>query len=174
MSKKSQRPRRGPAREIAVIGELFEEAERDIVQAILETSAGSEVDLYIDSAGGSIYAALAVAALIRFRKLKARAIVLSECSSSAVLIFAACERRLVAPHSVFLFHRARWRSEKDVRTDEAASWAEHFLWLEREVDRYQAKLFGVDSTTLERWTQANRYVLGSELVSLGLAEIVEV
>lgn len=173
MGKQKHRSGRKPPREISVVGELFEEAERDVVNDLLDAPPRSDVELYIDSAGGSIYAAMAIATLIRQRQLRATAIVLSECSSSALLILAACQRRLVTPRSVFLFHRARWRSEKDVRTDEASNWAEHFVWLEREVDRYQAQLFGVEQATIDRWTAENRYILGPELVSLGIAELFD-
>ena len=115
MAKKT-REKEKPA-EVAVVGELFEEGQAEIIRSLLDVPHGDEVTIYIDCAGGSVYAALAVAALIRIRKLKATAIVIGECSSSAILIFAACPKRFVTPRSAFLFHRVKWRSEKDVRSE---------------------------------------------------------
>jgi ATP-dependent protease ClpP protease subunit len=160
--------------EIAVVGELFDELEVDIVKTLLETPEGGEVVFYIDSSGGSVYSAAAIVALLRLRKLDATAVVLSECSSAAIVIFAACRRRIVTPRSVFLFHRIKWRSEKDMRREEAVNWAQHFLWLETEIDRYQADLFGKAAREIEQWIDQGRFVNGPELAKMGLAELVDV
>lgn len=173
MKKREKKPSRTRSVEIAVVGELFDEGEADIINALLDTDPGSETTLYIDSAGGSVYAALSVAALIKMRKLKATAVVLGECSSSAILIFAACPKRIVTPRSVFLFHRVKWRSEKDVRSEEAMHWASHFHWLEKDVDRYQAELFGKNKDVFTQWIDEGRFVLGPELVALEVASLWE-
>jgi ATP-dependent protease ClpP protease subunit len=65
--------------------------------------AGGDCVFYIDSAGGSVFGALAVLTMLRYRRLKATAMVIGECSSVALLLFAACRKRLVPPHSTFLF-----------------------------------------------------------------------
>lgn len=160
--------------ELAIVGELFEEEENDIIKSLLDVRPEEEVTIYFDCSGGSVYSAISISTLIRLRKLKATAIVLGECSSAAILIFATCQKRFVTPRSVFLFHRVKWRSEKDVRSDEASNWASHFHWLEREVDQYQADLFGIASETFDRWIQEGRFVLGSEMVNLGVAEMLDV
>lgn len=163
-----------PEAELAIIGELFDEAESEIVKDLLDIPPGDPVTIYIDSAGGSVYAALTIAGLIRMRKLKANAIVLGECSSSAILIFAACQARKVSPRSVFLFHRVKWHSEKDVRSEEAVNWAGHFQWLEKEIDEYQANMFGVAHERFGEWVREGRFVLGTDLVALGVAELLDV
>lgn len=160
--------------EIAIVGELFEEEENDIIKSLLEIPPEGEVTIYLDCSGGSVYSAISISTLIRLRKLSATAIVLGECSSAAILVFATCQKRFVTPRSVFLFHRVKWRSEKDVRSDEASNWATHFHWLEKEVDQYQADLFGLPSESFDRWIQEGRFVLGSEMVTLGVAEMLEV
>jgi ATP-dependent protease ClpP protease subunit len=174
MAKKRTGKSQEPPPEVAIIGELFEEGETDIVKSLLDIPPGEEATLYIDSAGGSVYAALTISSLIRLRKLRATAIVLGECSSSALLIFAACSKRFVTPRSIFLFHRVKWRSEKDVRSEEAANWASHFKWLETEVDRYQAELFGVAEKQFAEWIHEGRFVVGADLVELGVAEMLDV
>jgi ATP-dependent protease ClpP protease subunit len=171
--KRPSKKRRSETPEIALIGELFEEAEGDVVNALLDVPTGGRVTLFIDCPGGSVYAAMAIVALIRFRKLKVSAVVIGECSSSALLVFACCEKRLVTPRSVFLFHRVKWRSEKEVRSEEAAQWAEHFQWLEKEVDQYQAEMFGRPHEKFAEWIEQSRFVTGREMAELGLAEMVE-
>lgn len=173
IKKRTRRRQPEPPVEISLVGELFEDEENEIVKALLDVPPGGEVIVYFDCSGGSVYAALSVATLLKLRKLTATAIVLGECSSAGILVFAACQKRLVTPRSVFLFHRVRWRSEKDVRSDEASNWSTHFSWLEKEVDRFQADLFDVDPKVFDSWINEGRFVLGGELVELGVAEMIE-
>ena len=114
MAKTASKPRgrRGkadPPPEVVISGELDEETVGDLLRELLEVEPGGAATLYFDSSGGSVYSALAVAALIRHRRIDATAVVLSECSSAALIVFAACRRRQVTPLSVFLFHRVKWR-----------------------------------------------------------------
>src|SRR5690242_6737046 len=118
------KPRKG-ALEIPVIGDV-DDWEAEVIKTLLEVPPGGACVFYIDSAGGSVYGALAVLTLLRHRKLESTAVVIGECSSAALLLFAACHRRLVTPYSTLLFHRMRWQSEKRVGSDEAYLWAKHF------------------------------------------------
>lgn len=172
MSKPRARSRK-PAVEIAVVGEIFDENEKEIVQSLLDARTGEAITLYIDSSGGNVYAALAIANILRHRRLRATGVVVGECSSSAVLIFAACKARLVGPHSVFLFHRIKWRTEKDARSEEAAQWASHFQWLEQQVDEMQARWLGIPLEVMKSWIAEGRFVIGRDLVELGAAQMLE-
>src|SRR5438874_11220271 len=86
----ARRKKRRPPAEIAVVGEV-DDWEEDVIRALLEVPAGGECVFYIDSTGGSVYGALAVVTLLRQRRLKATAVVLGECSSATLLLFAACQ-----------------------------------------------------------------------------------
>src|SRR5262245_46278474 len=178
MAKAPKKKRRRPKAEdrvpeIPIVGEVYDEVVADVIRDLLEIPEGGEATIYIDSSGGSVYSAMAIATLIRLRKIRATGMVLSECSSAAILIFAACTRRFCTPRSVFLFHRVKWRSEKDMRREEAVNWAQHFQWLEIEIDRYQASLFGKGAEHIHEWIEQGRFVLGSELAEHGLAEIID-
>jgi ATP-dependent protease ClpP protease subunit len=157
--------------EIPIIGEV-DDWEAEVVKSLLELPPGGECVFYIDSAGGSVYGALTVLTLLRYRELTATAIVLGECSSAALLLFAGCRRRLVTPYSVLFFHRMRWQSEKRVGSDEAFLWARHFEELEKEIDDLQARLFGAAEERVRAWTRASQYVTGAQLVEAGLAEMI--
>jgi ATP-dependent protease ClpP protease subunit len=161
-----------PPGEIAVVGEV-DDWEEDVVKALLERPAGGECVFYIDSAGGSVFGALAVLTLMRHRRLGGTAVVLGECSSAALLLFAACRRRWVTRYSTFLFHRMRWQSEKRINSREAVHWARHFDEMERDVDDLQVRLFGAAEEQVRAWTDEGRYVTGPELVAAGLAELLE-
>jgi ATP-dependent protease ClpP protease subunit len=162
-----------PPVEIPIIGDV-DDWEADTIKALLDLPLGGECVLYIDSAGGSVYGALAVLTLMRHRRLKGTAIVLGECSSAALLLFAACQHRLVTPYSTMLFHRMRWQSEKRVGSSEAFLWARHFESMEKDIDELQVRLFGKAAEQVQAWTDGGHYVTGTQMVAAGLAELLEV
>jgi ATP-dependent protease ClpP protease subunit len=162
-----------PPPEIPVIGEV-DDWEAEVVKALLDIPAGGECVFYINSPGGNPYGALAALTLMRHRRIEGTAIVLGECSSAAILLFAACRRRLVTPHSIMLFHRMRWQSEKRVDSGEAYLWARHFEQMEKDLDDLETRLFGVAVEQVRAWRSSGQYVTGGELVAAGLAEMLEV
>ncbi len=171
MAKKKKEP--AEVAEIAVIGEV-DDWESDVVKDLLGVPAGGECAFYIDSAGGSVFGALSALTLLRYRKISATAVVIGECSSAAILLFAACQKRLVTAHSTLLFHRMRWQSDKRVAAGEALLWAQHFDELEKGIDDLQARLFGAGEEQVRAWTLAGHYVTGPQVVAAGLADLLEV
>src|ERR1700722_16165290 len=91
-----------PVTEIPVIGEV-DDWESDVVKELLDIPAGGACVFYIDSAGGSVFGALAVLTLLRQRRIDSSAVVIGECSSAALLLFAPCRKRLVTRYSTLLF-----------------------------------------------------------------------
>jgi ATP-dependent protease ClpP protease subunit len=170
--KLARRKKHGPVAEIAIIGEV-DDWEEDVIRALLEVPQGGECVLYIDSTGGSVYGALAVVTLLRQRRLKATAVVLGECSSATILVFAACQKRLVTAHSTLLFHKMMWQSDKRIGSGEAVHWARHFETLEHDIDELQIRLFGRAEEQVRQWTHGGHFVTGPQLVAEGLAELFE-
>lgn len=158
--------------EIALVGELTEN-EYQITEKLLDIPPGESCTLYIDSPGGSPYVAISLMSLILLRGLNATGVVTGECSSSTLLPFAACKRRIVTPYSVLLFHPMKWQSEDHVELAEAAEWARHFGELETEMDKLLAQLLKTSYDNIAKWVRPGRYVSGRELAESGLAELVE-
>ena len=131
----------GPV-EIAIVGDLTD-SEAELTDRLLGVEPGGECTIYFDSPGGSPYCAVSLMTLIKLRRLKATGIVTGECSSATLWPFAACQRRIVTPFSVMLFHPMRWQSEENVGLAEASEWARHFGQLEQDMDVLLAELFGV-------------------------------
>lgn len=161
-----------PDWEIAVSGDLGDK-EPDLVSRLVDLPRGSRGTIFFDSPGGSVYAGLTLASLIRLRRLNVAGVALGECSSAAILPFAACQHRFVTSYTTMLFHPIRWQSEDDVRLEEAAEWARHFKVLETDFDRLQAQLFGCRQSVLDRWTRPGRFVSGQELADAGLAKLID-
>jgi ATP-dependent Clp protease, protease subunit len=161
----------GPV-EIAIVGDLTD-SESDLTDRLLGIEPGGECTIYFDSPGGSPYCAVSLMTLIKLRNLRATGIVTGECSSATLWPFAACQRRIVTPFSVMLFHPMRWQSEENVGLAEAAEWARHFGQLEQDMDTLLAHLFGVPPDTMRDWINPGRYVSGRELAAAGMAELIE-
>ncbi|TWT99940.1 hypothetical protein Pla108_08840 [Botrimarina colliarenosi] len=158
--------------EISMVGDLTD-SESDLTDRLLGVAPGEECTIYFDSPGGSPYCAMSLMSLIKLRRIKATGIVTGECSSATLWPFAACERRIVTPYSVLLFHPMRWQSEENVGLAEAAEWARHFGDLERQMDELLAQMFGVETKLMDEWINPGKYVSGREIAAAGIAELVE-
>ena len=158
--------------EIMLSGDLTDK-QAELADKLMEVPRRSRGTLFIDSQGGSVFSGLALASIIRLRGLDPVAIVAGECSSAAIVPFAACRRRYVTPYSALLFHPMRWRSEDDVRMEEAAEWARYFKILEEDIDGLLSRMFGCEMSLIQQWTRPGRYVKGPELVEAGLAQLVD-
>ena len=163
--------RTGPL-ELAIVGDLTDN-EAELTDRLLSVEPGAECTIYFDSPGGSPYCGMSLVTLLRLRGLRATAVVTGECSSAALWPFAACERRLVTPFSVFLFHPMKWQSEEHIGIREAAEWSRHFAELEHEMDVLLCDLFGRSADQINEWSRTHRYVTGRELVAAGLAELID-
>lgn len=158
--------------EITINGDLTDK-QADLAGALVDVPRNSRGTIFIDSGGGSAYVGLALASLIRLRGLKATAVVSGECSSAAIMPFAACTERYVTKHSTLLFHPIRWQSEEDVRIEEAAEWARHFKVLEEDMDDVLSRMLPLPAETLAQWTRPGRFITGAEVVEAGIAKMVD-
>src|SRR5262249_9845937 len=107
------------------------------------------------------------------RRLNATAVVLGECSSATILVFAACQKRLVTAHSTLLFHKMMWQSDKRIGSGEAVHWARPFDVPEHDSDALQSRLFGRAEERVREWTYGGHFVTGPQIVTEGLAELFE-
>jgi ATP-dependent protease ClpP protease subunit len=145
----------------------------ELADKLMEVPRRSRGTIFIDSSGGSVFSGLALASIIRLRGLDPVAVVAGECSSAALVPFAACRRRYVTPCSALLFHPMRWQSEEDVRLEEAAEWARYFKILEEDIDGLLVRMFGCELSLIQKWTRPGKFVKGPELVEAGLAQLVD-
>ena len=166
-----EQERAGPL-ELAIVGDLTDN-ESDLTDRLLGVEPGAACTIYFDSPGGSPYCGMSLVTLLRLRGIRATAVVTGECSSAALWPFAACERRLVTPFSVFLFHPMKWQSEEHIGIREAAEWSRHFAELEQEMDVLLCDLFGRSADQINEWSRTHRYVTGREIAAAGLAELID-
>ncbi|MGZ0168843.1 MAG: ClpP family protease [Planctomycetales bacterium] len=165
-------PPSGQDWELAINGDLTDK-QNELITSLVEVPRRSRGIVWFDSGGGSVYVGLALCSIIRLRGLRVTGVVAGECSSAAILPFAACERRFVTAQSTLLFHPMRWQSAEDVRLEEATEWARHFKNLERDLDKLLARLFDFPETKISEWTNPGQFISGQELVDAGLAKLID-
>lgn len=158
--------------EIIISGELADK-DGQLHEKLMDVPRKSRGMIFFDSSGGSAYVGLALASLIRLRGLKVVGVVAGECSSAALMPFAACSERYVTPHTSLLFHPIRWQSEEQVRLEEAAEWARHFQIMEADHDDLLMRMFDCPMEVIRAWNNPGRFVSGQELVAAGLAKMVD-
>ena len=158
--------------EIVLSGELADK-DGQLHDKLMDLPRNSRGTIFFDSSGGSAYVGLALASLIRLRGLKAVGVVAGECSSAAIMPFAACVERYVTPHTTLLFHPIRWQSDEQVKLSEAAEWARHFQVMEADHDALIARLFGCPAEVIKSWNDPGRFVSGQEVVAAGLARMID-
>jgi ATP-dependent Clp protease protease subunit len=166
------RPFRDFRWELAIYGDLTEK-QSELVGRLVEVPRKSHGTIFFDSSGGNVHTGLALASLIRLRGLRVDGVVAGECSSAALLPFAACRNRFVTPHSTLLFHPIRWQSDNEVRLEEATEWARHFQILEKDLDELLVRMFNCPTEKLAEWTRPGRFVTGVEMVDAGMAKMVD-
>jgi ATP-dependent Clp protease protease subunit len=158
--------------ELVLCGDLTDK-QVELTERLVDVPRCSRGTIYFDSCGGNVYVGLSLAALIRLRGLDPIAVVAGECSSAALLPFAACRRRYVMPQSTLLFHPMRWQSEEDVRLEEAAEWARHFSHMEKDLDSLLCRMLNVPEETLQQWTRPGKFLTGRDLADAGVAQLVD-
>ncbi len=158
--------------ELVICGDLTDK-QFDLLDRLVAVPRGSRGTIWFDSCGGSAYVGLSLASMIRLRGLDATAVVAGECSSAAIMPFAACKRRFVTRHATLLFHPVRWHSEENVRMEEAAEWARHFQVMEKDLDDLLTKMLPIEKEALAVWTRPGKFVGGEELVAAGVAELID-
>lgn len=148
----------------------MEKCEKEVVEGILALPPRKAVQIVINSGGGSVYASLAIRTAMAMRNVQAEAVVLADCSSAALLVLAACQRRLVASHASFLFHPMRWSSEEQARLTAAKSWAGEFERLSSIFEDTLVEEFPIDRRTVRGWIRQEKYVTAEELIERGIAD----
>jgi len=158
--------------EMVLSGDLTEKG-GELLEKLIELPYGSSGTIFFDSGGGSAYAGLALASVIRLRGLRVTGVVAGECSSAALVPFAACDRRIVTAQSTLLFHPVRWQSDDDMQLEEAAEWARHFRVLEVSMDEVLSKFLNIPISQIISWSRPGRFLSGAEFAAAGLAEMVD-
>ncbi|HET6352385.1 MAG TPA: ATP-dependent Clp endopeptidase proteolytic subunit ClpP [Coriobacteriia bacterium] len=143
-----------------------------IAQLIHLESADPEKDinLYINSPGGSVTAGLAIYDTMQFIKCPVSTICVGQCASMAAVLLAAgaAGKRYALPHSRVLIHQP-WGGTQGQVTDIEIQ-AKEMLRLRSQLDDILAKHTGQSAETIHLDTERDNIMIASEARDYGLVD----
>ena len=92
--------------DIFIYGKIYDDFDAQIFAEQLNALNGAEVTVHINSAGGSVFSAIAMGNCLKNYKGKVTASIEGLCASAAVLISSSCPRVLIAQNSLMMIHSA--------------------------------------------------------------------
>ncbi|KQY57363.1 MULTISPECIES: ClpP family protease [unclassified Nocardioides] len=130
------------------------------------------INLYINSAGGSITATFALYDTIRFCRVPVATTCVGQAFSSTALLLAAGEpgQRTVLPHARVMLHQPSGQGRGTIPDLILA--ADEILRVREEMEQALAEHTGQDAETLRRDTDRDRIFRAEEAVAYGLADEV--
>ncbi|MFT4125547.1 MAG: ATP-dependent Clp protease proteolytic subunit [Gordonia sp. (in: high G+C Gram-positive bacteria)] len=130
------------------------------------------IDLYLNSAGGSVMATFALYDTMRFCHAPIHTTCVGQALSSTALLLAAGEPgyRSVLPHARVLLHQPAGQGRGTIPDLILA--AEEILRTRSEIEAALSTHSGQDPATLRRDTDRDRVLRGAEIVAYGIADQV--
>ncbi len=158
-------------------GEIQPSTAVGLIMRLLEMQAKGrdrDIDLYINSPGGSVDDTLAIYDTIQFLNCDVATYCVGQAASGAAMILAAGTKgkRFALPHSKVMIHQP-WGGVTGQASDIKIQ-AEEILKSKRLLNELFAKHTGRDVEQIARDTERDRYMSASEAVEYGIVdEILE-
>ena len=76
------------------------------IRNFLDEANGRDVNIYINSGGGSVFAGLAIANMLKRYDGKTRSYIDGLCGSIATIIALSCDEKYIADNALFMYHQA--------------------------------------------------------------------
>ncbi len=162
--------RRKKRHEAVLCGEITSEWVQELAERLCtESKPNDELVLYLDSGGGDSKTAYAFLQFLEVKKLSLTVVVLSDCSSAAIMLFSYAKARYVAPFSSFLFHRMKASTPEDhTDLETAKDWVESSLLWETSLLEWEGAKLGEKGN---KWLKEHsKTIAATEIVEAGLAK----
>lgn len=165
---------------IIFVGDIREEGmtrAKGIVASAL--NRGKKVTLLIDSSGGNCEQGQWFIDQMGIMGINARGIVVGKCSSMAIPLLLACEKRIAVPSARFFFHEVR-SSNLSYRAGESLGVVSKRLRtcfnetrrMQRSYNRFCAERMGVEVRTIEKLVREgerdDKFIYADEAKRLGI------
>jgi len=131
-----------------------------------------DINLYINSPGGSVTAGLAVYDTMQYIRSDVSTICIGQCASMAAVLLAAGAptKRFALPHSRVLIHQP-WGGAQGQVTDIEIQ-AKELLRLRHELDEIMAKHTGKSVEQIHKDTERDNIMIASQALEYGLVDAV--
>jgi ATP-dependent Clp protease protease subunit len=131
-----------------------------------------DINLYINSPGGSVTSGLAIYDTMQFIKSEVSTICVGQCASMAAVLLAAgtAGKRYALPHARVLIHQP-WGGTQGQVTDIEIQ-AKEMLRMRDQLDHILAKHTGQTVKTIHNDTERDNIMIASEAADYGLVDAV--
>jgi ATP-dependent Clp protease protease subunit len=160
---------------IVFLGTEVDDATANVVAAQLlfleAEDPGKDLDLYINSPGGSAYAGMAIYDTIQYVKPDVRTISVGMCMSAAAMILSggAAGKRMALPNSKIMIHQS-WTPGRQGQATDIEIHAREILALTRQMATIIARHSGRDVEQVLRDIDRDRYMSPEEAVEYGIVD----
>lgn len=139
-------------------------------QALADNPEGEDLEVELNSPGGSVFAGFELYSLLREAKCKTVAIVQSLAGSAASTVMAACDLVLMSPVAQVMIHLpSSWAAGNQNDMKHEAKVLESIT--QSILNGYEAKCRGkADRARLDKLIRAESWLTAQEAVELGLAD----
>lgn len=159
-------------RVIHLVGEITEEMAASITAQLLHLASRGEEDIqmYINSPGGSVSAGLAIYDTMQFIKPDVATVCLGSTASMAAIILSggAKGKRMVLPHSEVMIHQPS--GEMQGQATEMLIVAEHVKATKQMLNEILSENCGKAYEEIARDTERDFWMRATEAVSYGVAD----
>lgn len=139
-------------------------------QALADNPEGEDLEMELNSGGGSVFAGFELYSLIREAKCRTVAIVQSLAGSAASTVMAACDHVVMSPVAQVMIHLpSSWAEGNQNAMKHEAKVLESIT--QSILNGYEAKCWGkADRARLDKLIRAESWLTAQEAVELGLAD----
>ncbi|AQQ70411.1 ATP-dependent Clp protease proteolytic subunit [Limihaloglobus sulfuriphilus] len=158
-----------------MIGEINYRMATEVIMKLLyldNSKPGSEINLYINSPGGSVDDTMAIYDTIRFIKSPVATYCIGRAQSGAAVILAAGakDKRFALPHAKIMLHQP-WGGVTGQAADIKIQ-AEEIIKARAMLNEVLSKLTGQTISTIEKETDRDKYMTAKEAFDYGIIDEV--
>ena len=161
-------------RVVHLVGEINDELAASVIAQLLQLSANSDDDiqLYINSPGGSVSAGLAIYDTIQYIKPDVSTVCLGRAASMGAILLAGGARgkRAVLPHSEIMIHQPSGGMEGQATELEIA--AEHIRKTKKVLNGILAHCCGKSEGDISKDTDRDFWMNAEESLEYGIVDVI--
>lgn len=160
---------------IFMLSEINQALAAVVIEQLLEFGSDPQqpIELYINSEGGTVVEALAIADTIAAIQAPVIGIVVGTCYSAAVVVLQACSTRLMTQHSTLMMHEGTCSTGRVPRRELKASFKLEYDTLERFCNDLIMKRAKMSKSVFKRLNSRGAYLTAPEAKKLGLVDEIQ-
>lgn len=158
-------------RNVFIEGEITSPSAQEVILELLyldSNEPGKDINLYIQSPGGDVQAALAIIDTMEILTSKVNTICVGLCASAASIILAAGDKRFALKHSEIMIHQPSTGIQGNASDIEIT--ANHILTIKKVIYELLAKYTGKTVDEITKDSDRDHWMSANEALEYGLID----